>query len=365
VKARKLQREDVTPAGQVAPVSRFTGKEEDVEVGLQYFGKRYLSPYLGRWISPDPLAVHAPGKADLNLYAYVRGRTLQSTDPFGLVDDFGHQNAPQPPQVTKTAEGAAPAPEKPPTTALQLTSYPDKLRAAVGEASAKCGDGVCKFAGFIATMATTALTFPGDVANTLNTGLRSAESFKNGHPVRGALEGLQVAGNVLFASEVVGSSAEALEAGSSSAGGNGRGFSYTRTANPKMLAQTTENGCGGACATQWLADQGIQRHLKLPEPSMGHEIAREMGSEYIGGSFTKPEAVLESGKTFMAHVSNVQNQNGHWLLIDKIENGTVMGRDPWGLAGLASDSGTSVEMSLHYFREIWAKGGYAGVFKVR
>ena len=51
---------------------RFTGKEDDIEVGLIYFGARYLNPQLGRWISADPLAVHAPGKADLNLYAYVR-----------------------------------------------------------------------------------------------------------------------------------------------------------------------------------------------------------------------------------------------------------------------------------------------------
>ena len=41
---------------------RFTGKEEDVEVGVQYFGKRYLAASLGRWLSPDPLAVHSPGQ---------------------------------------------------------------------------------------------------------------------------------------------------------------------------------------------------------------------------------------------------------------------------------------------------------------
>jgi RHS repeat-associated protein len=63
---------------------RFTGKEEDQEIGLTYFGKRYLSPYLGRWLTPDPLAVHAPGKADLNLYAYVHGAVLKSVDPIGL-----------------------------------------------------------------------------------------------------------------------------------------------------------------------------------------------------------------------------------------------------------------------------------------
>jgi RHS repeat-associated protein len=63
---------------------KFTGKEEDVEVGLQYFGKRFLNPHLGRWASADPLAVHAPGAADLNLYAYVSGSILKDTDPLGL-----------------------------------------------------------------------------------------------------------------------------------------------------------------------------------------------------------------------------------------------------------------------------------------
>jgi RHS repeat-associated protein len=66
---------------------RFTGKEEDIEVGLIYFGKRFLSPYLGRWASPDPLAVHAPGEADWTLYAYVRGHLFAATDPVGLADN--------------------------------------------------------------------------------------------------------------------------------------------------------------------------------------------------------------------------------------------------------------------------------------
>jgi RHS repeat-associated protein len=63
---------------------RFTGKEDDVEVGLIYFGKRYYAPLLQRWISADPLAIHAPGEADLNLYAYVHGRVLVAVDPVGL-----------------------------------------------------------------------------------------------------------------------------------------------------------------------------------------------------------------------------------------------------------------------------------------
>jgi uncharacterized protein RhaS with RHS repeats len=58
-------------------------------VGLHYFGKRYLNTHLGRWISPDPLAIHAPGEADLNLYAYVSGHVLKSVDPLGLEEKSG------------------------------------------------------------------------------------------------------------------------------------------------------------------------------------------------------------------------------------------------------------------------------------
>ena len=62
---------------------KFTGKEEDIEIGLTYFGARYYAPYLGQWASADPLTVHALG-SDLNPYAYVGGRVSKFVDPFGL-----------------------------------------------------------------------------------------------------------------------------------------------------------------------------------------------------------------------------------------------------------------------------------------
>ncbi len=37
-------------------------------------------------MSADPLAVHAPGEADLNVYAYVSGSVLKNVDPLGLED---------------------------------------------------------------------------------------------------------------------------------------------------------------------------------------------------------------------------------------------------------------------------------------
>jgi RHS repeat-associated protein len=63
----------------------FTGKEADEEVGLTYFGQRYLIPRIGRWATPDPLHIHAMGGGEaLNSYHYVSGNLLQSRDPLGL-----------------------------------------------------------------------------------------------------------------------------------------------------------------------------------------------------------------------------------------------------------------------------------------
>ncbi|MBO6940098.1 MAG: hypothetical protein JJ863_34320 [Deltaproteobacteria bacterium] len=63
----------------------FTGKEGDDEVGLVYFGERYLMPHLGRWASPDPLQVHGGGGGEFgNSYHYVAGNLLQARDPLGL-----------------------------------------------------------------------------------------------------------------------------------------------------------------------------------------------------------------------------------------------------------------------------------------
>jgi RHS repeat-associated protein len=63
----------------------FTGKEADEEVGLVYFGERYLIPRIGRWATPDPLSVHAAGGGEAgNSYHYVSGNLLQARDPLGL-----------------------------------------------------------------------------------------------------------------------------------------------------------------------------------------------------------------------------------------------------------------------------------------
>jgi len=74
------------------PQSRSTGKERDAESGNDYFGARYYSSAMGRFMSPDWSAKEEPvpyAKLDnpqtLNLYAYMRN------NPLGGVDADGHE----------------------------------------------------------------------------------------------------------------------------------------------------------------------------------------------------------------------------------------------------------------------------------
>jgi RHS repeat-associated protein len=58
---------------------RYTGKERDEESGLYYHGARYYAPWLGRWISCDPLKT----VESVNLYVYVKTNPVRYRDPSG------------------------------------------------------------------------------------------------------------------------------------------------------------------------------------------------------------------------------------------------------------------------------------------
>ena len=68
---------------------RYTGKERDEETGFYYHGARYYPPWLGRWISCDPLGL-VDGTC---VYAFARN------EPTNLVDDTGHQAGPWGPLI--------------------------------------------------------------------------------------------------------------------------------------------------------------------------------------------------------------------------------------------------------------------------
>lgn len=72
--------------GTSSPIYQFTGKIRDDESGLDYFGVRYYSSTIGRFMSTD----HGNAGADpanpqsWNMYSYVMDHVLSLIDPFGL-----------------------------------------------------------------------------------------------------------------------------------------------------------------------------------------------------------------------------------------------------------------------------------------
>ncbi len=68
---------DATKNGDYA----WTGRERDVETGLQYNRARWYDPTTGRWLTQDPLGFDA---GDSNLYRYVNNAPTMAKDPSGL-----------------------------------------------------------------------------------------------------------------------------------------------------------------------------------------------------------------------------------------------------------------------------------------
>ncbi|HEU5270980.1 MAG TPA: RHS repeat-associated core domain-containing protein, partial [Jatrophihabitans sp.] len=97
-RARTITYEEFTPYGSSAYRAarrrlhppkryRFCGQERDDESGFNYHGARYLAPWLGRWISPDPQGlVDGP-----NRFAYARGNPVGFVDPSGTDCDPSQQ----------------------------------------------------------------------------------------------------------------------------------------------------------------------------------------------------------------------------------------------------------------------------------
>jgi RHS repeat-associated protein len=67
--------------------SRYTGKERDGESGNDYFGARYYTSSMGRFMSPDPSSLYYANPRDpqsFNLYSYAHNNPLIFVDPNGL-----------------------------------------------------------------------------------------------------------------------------------------------------------------------------------------------------------------------------------------------------------------------------------------
>ena len=73
----------------------FTGQYHDFESNLDYFGARYDSSSMGRFMSPDPIGGRPAFPQSWNLYTYVANNPINAVDPTGLDCVFITDNAAQ------------------------------------------------------------------------------------------------------------------------------------------------------------------------------------------------------------------------------------------------------------------------------
>ena len=71
-------------SGSLTNFFRYTGREFDMETGLNFYRARYDNPALGRFVSEDPIGL----AGGINLYVYANSNPVSLIDPLGLYDGW-------------------------------------------------------------------------------------------------------------------------------------------------------------------------------------------------------------------------------------------------------------------------------------
>jgi len=162
--------------------------------------------------------------------------------------------------------------------------------------------------------------------------------------------------------------------------GTGGGLRYlTEEACPDVVAQEQSHSCQVACARQLLIDAGVtMTETELAERIEYHEgsgtdakdiaalLTRLHPNDRFMGGTIEPE-FLESVTGVAPWIASVKTLSGsrHAVIVDKVANGIVHIRDPWGLFGPGSSTGSRATMELGNFHDHWRAGFHLSVFRQR
>ncbi len=150
--------------------------------------------------------------------------------------------------------------------------------------------------------------------------------------------------------------------------GTGGGLRYvTEEPSPDMVNQELPHSCQVACARQLLKDVGVAVSEAELLARIGYlegwgtaaeDVAPVLSDLHPGlghdGGSIPPEAVsvlFDRGPL----IANVRTDRGtvHAVIVDGLDGDTVRVRDPWGLKGPGSGTGTKATLSLQDFLEHW------------
>lgn len=119
-------------------------------------------------------------------------------------------------------------------------------------------------------------------------------------------------------------------------------------ADPRVERQLHEYGCGAACAVMLLADRGIQADqlvvsAELHLPCVAEDLAHRLNTlsqprfRWIGGQLDLDPPLRRSHLAELglhlswgAQLIPEGAWNGHWVVVDRLDEGGVWVRDPVG-----------------------------------
>jgi len=151
-------------------------------------------------------------------------------------------------------------------------------------------------------------------------------------------------------------------------GGTGGGLRYlTEEATPDMVNQEQSHSCQAACARQLLKDAGMD----ISEPELLGRIGylEEWGTTtagtagaldelhprlgYAGGAVDPAVAAILFQRD--PWIASLRTDRGtvHAVIVDGLDGDVVRVRDPWGLTGPGSGTGTRATIKLTNFMEHW------------
>jgi RHS repeat-associated protein len=392
-----INREEYTPYGETSFGSfarkryRFSGKERDEESGLFYFGLRYYSSWLGRWVSCDP-----GGTADgVNLYAYVRNNPVRFNDPLGTdsgsseISEEARNSSmigpPLPPERSSSSEPnytpLYPAGEsmqashesgriwvktKQPEIDLSRAHAPEQEEVEpipcfsdyVRAVGAKTGD--CRGVGGVAVMSAVAIGAGSAVAAVDAVevaSIRVAVQYPMIPKVvaAGTVITAGINGNVLpnmgaaprVSLNLIKVGEEALSEAAPKLAGAGGGWNVLNEVAGGAVAQVTETSCGAACG-EMLTGIPQQVLIRLVgDPTEPGWLARGLGEGYKGG-YVGPaqlDNMIQLGRPWIAEF--FEEKIGHMVIAKGLDAaGNMMIRDPW-------KGGSEYQMTMKEFMRVW------------
>lgn len=150
--------------------------------------------------------------------------------------------------------------------------------------------------------------------------------------------------------------------------GTGGGLRYVaERPSPRMVNQELPYSCQAACVRQLLMDAGLTFAEAELRARIGYvegwgttsaaaarvldELHPALG--YVGGAVDPTTAT----KVFERNpwIASLRTDRGsiHAVIVDELQGGIVLVRDPWGLTGAGSEAGSQATIMLSDFLQHW------------